>query len=519
MREVETMKRTTLLSLVVVAVVGMLAMLGIMAGTVLAAEDGLVEVVILHDTHVHGNLDSVGADDSPVTLAHYATVLNALRQERPGALFLGAGDDLGSGPLSILFGSEPVVRGFNLIGLDANTYGNHDFDSGDEEALRGVELSEFPWVSANIRDSETGEVFGHQHGALEYLVREVDGVRVGITGVSHDHMHTISGMSDAVLNLDPVTEVRRVVRHLREVEQVDLTVVMAHLDPETEVRMAEEVAGLDLILGAHYPEVFDSPRLIGDTLLSKAGDEYTYLAEVTFLFRRIDEQVERLGWAYTRHDVTSQVVPDPHVNLFVAEWLAQLDDALGEIIGHTTTPLERDARYEQDIALGNLITDAFLYLTEADIALTNNGGIRASIPAGDFSARDIYQVLPFGNEVVVLEIAGSDLRDAIALGYERRNQNDLQVAGASYEIIVDADDQLVDLRLTIDGEAIDPERTYQLATLDYLAEGGSEYPFPDTATVLHLTGVTDAEAVIRYLQEIGTVDYPETEGRIQITRQ
>src|SRR5690606_5953049 len=147
--------------------------------TLPAAAGAATEITLLYDTHMHGKFW-----DEEKSLAHYAALVNRIRSQKPNTLFLGNGDDIATSLYSSLFKGAHMIEALNAVGLDFDTYGNHEFDSGPENLLSRVAESEFTWVSANVIDRRTGDVFGKEQGALRYAVVEIDGVRVAITGIA-----------------------------------------------------------------------------------------------------------------------------------------------------------------------------------------------------------------------------------------------------------------------------------------------------------------------------------------------
>lgn len=167
--------------------------------------------------------------------------------------------------------------------------------------------------------------------------------------------------------------------------------------------------------------------------------------------------------------------------------------------------------------LGNLIADAIIYATGADCALINGGGIRASIDAGDITLGDIITVLPFGNYVVTKKVTGADIKAALEHGtkaYPAPAGGFPHVSGINYVIDIGrpAGDRVVNI--TVNGQPLDLDKEYVLATNDFLAAGGDEYTMLIDKPLLNKFGTMD-EAVITYIQAKGIVN-PAVEGRITV---
>ncbi len=176
---------------------------------------------------------------------------------------------------------------------------------------------------------------------------------------------------------------------------------------------------------------------------------------------------------------------------------------------------EREVVRAGESNLGNLATDAMLDITGADVAMTNGGGIRASIPAGEITKGNVLEVFPFGNYIVVLELTGEEILNALEHGvdtYPELAGKFPHVAGMTYKIdpSKEAGNRIVEL--LVDGEPIELDKSYTLATNDFMAVGGDGYTmFEDAPIVGEFEGLD--EALIKYIEKIGVVEY-EVEGRI-----
>lgn len=189
----------------------------------------------------------------------------------------------------------------------------------------------------------------------------------------------------------------------------------------------------------------------------------------------------------------------------------QMEEQLSQEIGETIA-LNRGARYERDTSLGNFWTDALRRVVDdSDIAVTNNGGIRADIPAGLLTYGDIYNVEPFGNEVMVIEMTGDAILDVLEYSFTRdgRNQIDLQTSGLEYVIHLNDFGELEEVEATVDGQPIDENETYIVVVPDYIGTGGSGYDFKGEVITGKAGLMTDA--MIDYAKYL-----VETEGKIEV---
>jgi 2',3'-cyclic-nucleotide 2'-phosphodiesterase (5'-nucleotidase family) len=310
---------------------------------------GEVVITLFHETHIHGGL--LGQDHQstagPVpadgrTFANYAGVLDQQRRRlEPGSsLFVGNGDDLSDqlelpavfGGGTIQTGSRHVLEAFAAAGLDADTFG-YDMDQylpdriGHLRAL--VARSRFAWVSANVREgSHPNQPFAADQGARLWVLKQVGGVQVGITGVVSPDFQQGDGahaarVAPTVSLLDPVTALREVVPRMRAAG-AQVVVVLSHLFFEEMEQVARQVAGVNAILGSHEgPQPYgylDQPRVVGTTILSKPGHDMAALGQLDLVVRRSDGRVVRFG--FQRHPIMKDGPSSPAVKAILDRYLA-----------------------------------------------------------------------------------------------------------------------------------------------------------------------------------------------------
>jgi 2',3'-cyclic-nucleotide 2'-phosphodiesterase (5'-nucleotidase family) len=267
---------------------------------------GEAVVTVFHETHTHGALlDQDFQSTAGVvraqgrTFAHQVGLLDAQRRRLPAghSLFVGNGDDLTDellvpevlGGGSIRTEGRHVVEAFNAARLGADTFGYDELNLGSEQLGELLAQSRFAWVSANARDgNRPGEVVAADRGARRWVIRQVGGVRFGITGlVSRDIRPGDGGhaaaVAPAVTLVDPVQAMREVVPQLRAAG-AQVVLVLSHLFYEEMERVAREVDGVDVMVGSHLgpqPAGFlDEPRVVEGTILSVAGDNMMGLGQL-----------------------------------------------------------------------------------------------------------------------------------------------------------------------------------------------------------------------------------------------
>lgn len=240
-------------------------------------------ITLLHTNDTHSRIEPFGPGMGSLTgrggMARRGTLVKQLRQELGPVLLLDAGDVFQGTPYYNLYKGKLDYRLMSLVGYDAATLGNHDFDSGVEALLAALEEAKFPMVNCNF-DCKGAPALGKR--LQPYIVREFPGVKVGITGVGVDFRNLVAPRNHAgVIWKDPYDSLKPVVRQLRDKEKVDLVVVLSHLghdakgDRHDDLQMPKAVAGIDAIIGGHSHTFLDQPVKVdgaaGSTLVFQVG--------------------------------------------------------------------------------------------------------------------------------------------------------------------------------------------------------------------------------------------------------
>lgn len=451
-----------------------------------AAQPDETHVTLFHDTHLHGQLE--GPDKQ--TFADTVGLVKSQRAQLPAgsySFFVGNGDDLASSLMSSLFRGQHIVDVFNTAGLDVDTFGNHDFDMGPDRLAEMIGASRFVWVSANIRDRRTGDVFGAEQGARKWVIKDAGPVKVGFTGLAPEETPTASSPGPNVDVLTPAAAMREVVPQMRAAG-AQIVVLLSHLcAPDTE-KVVADVSGIDVAVGDHCAGVLTEPKMVGNSIVSRRGDELKLLGQLDLVVS--DGKI-------IQHDYTQfRVLPDgPRDEATAAVIQGYKDRMSAELLlpaGETTEPLTttRAVMRQSEAAAGNLVADALRAWGGADVALQNGGGVRGerTFGPGVLSRADINEMLPFPNYATLLRVTGAQLLEALENGFsqvETQAGRFPQVSGmtVTYDPTADPGSRVRDV--TINGQALDPDAQYTLATIDFLANGGDGY-----------SALKDAEALI-----------------------
>ena len=440
--------------------------------------------------------DIENAYDTPERIGRLAGLISDRRDE--GALVVGTGDNTAPGVLAMVTEAQQALDFFRGVEPDAETFGNHDFDFGPERTLELVRDSPQPWLSTNIY--RNGTRFGAAEGVAPWIVLEADGDRVGLFGVIDPKTSSmVPSLSDEFGFTDPITAADEAVTALHD-QSVDHIVALSHVG-HGDADLAAAV-DIDVVLGGHiHSERIEYKH---DTLLTRPGPNGAVLLEIT-----LDGSPTA-----TKHEVSNGPI-DATVQDALDERMRAV--GLDEVIAHVADPVERTSSttYEGECRIGNFVADAYRWAGDADIGLVNSGSLRAGPAlAGDVTVGDLASVVPFGGPVAVAEVTGEELTEVfrqgdsalVEFGDDTRWYAQISGARITYD---HANEALVEA--TVAGELIDPDRTYSLATSEFVLWTDIEFP---ALTPKHQQRTLDTqyEVLVAYAREHGIS--PQLEGRV-----
>jgi len=445
-------------------------------------------------------------------ILHYSDVENAYdASERIGrlagaiderrdaeTLLAGAGDNTSPGVLSLVTDGRQALDFFEAVEPDVDTFGNHDFDHGYDALRTLVDDSPQTWVSANVELD--GRRFGADAGAQPLTVVDCGPHEVGVVGVTTPTTPSITPTATDLTVTEPVPAVADAASALRG-RGVDYVVVLAHMADDE--RIAAE-CDVDAVLGGHTHT--ERVARVGGAVLTRPAANGESLYEIEF---DGDEPT------VTRHAVADAPVDD-EVAAALRERKVAAD--LETTVDTVERPVERthETAFRGESRIGNFVADAYRWASGADVGLQNSGGIRAGEPlAGEVTVADLISVVPFEEPVVVAEVTGEELRaicrqasgSTVDLG--EPDWWHAHVSGA--EIAWDGVDAALEA-VRVDGEPVDRDATYTVATSEYLL--GTDHEFPSLEQ-RHRVETLDIQydVLVEYARECG-VD-PEIEGRVR----
>nr|WP_233739940.1 5'-nucleotidase C-terminal domain-containing protein [Halovenus carboxidivorans] len=438
--------------------------------------------------------------------------INDRRAASDGPAFVvGGGDEVSPSSLSAVSEWRVPVEVLNVMDPDAEVIGNHDLDYGFEAVSNFSEQSEFPWLLANVRAEDGGNVPGTQN----YTTVERGGVKIGILGLVDDAIKGKTAV-DFEENGYEVTDWskagRQVATTLREEENVDVVVALTHTGVPESKEIANNTENIDVIVTGD-DEILYEPQVTSGTVIVEAGGVASHIGEVNL-------SVTEGGVGFNSGRLYSLESGQWSTNE-TADSIVQegRSEDLSQVAGETTEPLDSrfSSNYADDTGWGRIIGDAFLAETGADVAMTNAGGIRGDfvIDEGEITYDDVYTSLPFGNTLVTKEMTGRQIVEYLSMTATPPDANfgaqaELQVSGITYELVdrPNAEQRATDVY--IQGEPIEMDETYEVTVNSYMAGGEYLSQFETVDRTLKLYGT----ATVEYIEQQGTVT-PPAEDRIR----
>ena len=451
----------------------------------------------------------------------FAEMMTLLKEERAKAehsITTVNGDFLSPCILSVFDKGAHRIELFNQMGVDVVSVGNHEFDFGPAEVLKRIEESKFPWFAANALGLD-GMPFT---GEKQSMILDVDGIKVGIFGLITVETPELSSTEKKVC-FSPLTYTAKHMIQELKAQGAEVIIALTHLLMAEDRQLAQEVPEIDVILGGHDhdPMTYYDDR----TFVHKSGQNAYYLARIDLILEKNEKTGKVNVFPSWKIILNKGKARDPEVAKTVDELQLLLERITSEPLG--VMGMECDSLYtsvrSKETLIGNLIADALLSSCDADLAFMTGGVIRGNRfyePGYLVTLKDLLVELPFGNLNVVIEISGKALLAALENGVsqvEGKAGRFPQVAGMSFMYDIN---QIPGKRIHdvyIRGVPLDLQKTYRVATVDYMFNGGDGYAMFKEGRVLlsplkKIDLVSTVASYIKTLPEIRS----SLEGRVVV---
>jgi len=512
-------------------------------------QDKEYNITILHTNDNHGNFWQNKYGERG--MAARATLVNNIRAEvkaEGGSVLLLSGGDINTGvPESDLQDAEPDFIGMNMIGYDAMTLGNHEFDNPLDVLAKQEGWANFPFISANIyKDGK--RMFD------AYKIFNKDGIKIAVIGLTTEDTAKI-GNPEFISELefrDPKVEAKAIIAELKETENPDVIIAATHMghylngdngsNAPGDVQLARYLneGDLDMIVGGHSQEPLCmegaeyakfkpgqdcTPDVQNGTDIVQAHEWGKYVGRADYTFKNGEFTLQsynlipvnlkkkiKVDGKKKRVLIQDEIAQDPAVFATLQPFQEKGQAALGIKIGQSNGLLQgdRDVVRNNQTNLGRLIATAHMERAKADFGIMNSGGVRASIEAGVITYKDVLTVQPFGNILTYVEMSGAEVMDYLNVVATKMKDSGAfaQFAGISMTV---ANGQVSDVK--IGGKAMDMSKSYRFTIPSFNAAGGDGYPkIMEHASFVN-TGYVDAEVLKEYIEANSPINVADFEPK------
>ena len=419
------------------------------------------DVTILYTNDVHTYIDK----QSPkLTYAAIADLKQSYQNAGKDVLLVDAGDHVQGTAYGSMDEGASIIKLMNAAGYDVATPGNHEFDYGMDRAKAIMKEADFPYLSCNWVDLRTGL---RVLPSVKVFVR--GGRRIAFVGVTtpetftkstpayfmdkaqRKYIYDIQGGEDGKKLYDAVQKAIDKAKLL-----ADVVIGLGHLgvDPSSSPWTSEEViahtSGFDAFIDGHSHTVMENKQV------QDASGKAVTLTQTGSYFANVGEMTIAADGTITTKLIPTHEGMDATIAAMQTSWVNTVDDMLGEKIAvgdsdfYVSDPATGKRRIRSaETNLGDFVADGiYAYFNEVeklhcDLAIMNGGGIRADVPAGDWTFKTCKQISPFGNVACLMSVTGKQIQDALEFAARfageggKENGGFLQVAGATYEIHTD----------------------------------------------------------------------------------
>ena len=527
-----------------------------------------VEIQILAFNDFHGNLqnpDPVEITEPDGTkhkvqtggVAHLAATLAGLRAGHANSITVSAGDTIGASPLiSANYLDEPTISAMNLLGLELNSVGNHEFDRGVDELKRmqtggcakftrrapcAVELfagARFRYLAANVVGANGRTIFPAT--AIKTFQTAAGPITIGFIGETlkgTEHLVTPSGVRGVTFK-DEADTANALVPQLKA-QGADAIVLLIHQGGKTPTFTAGNTCdglygdilpilpkldpAVTTIVSGHTHWAYvcrGTPQVGAGRLMTSAG-KYAYFA--TDIRLEFDPATHRLVGQDARNIIVGngEHGEDPAEGALVDRYAAAVAPIASRLIGHLAAPAPH-AVDDFESPAADLVADSMLAATRApeqggaQVALVNASGVRVDLPGGDVRYDQAFAMMPFGNNLVVMTLTGAQIKEALEQEYKgsirpglTRPSAMVPSAGVTYAVDMSkpAGGRVSDIRFN--GKAMDAAAKYRVVVNNYLASGGDGISAFTEGTDITDKGIIDLDALVAWIAPGRTPPQPE----------
>ena len=486
-------------------------------------------LTIVHFNDTHSNLSPGGPRDENLKahwggIARMATFIGMAKLENPEAIVLHAGDfSIGDFFYNAFFG-VPELSMYSAMGLDALTLGNHEFDLTPHTLLTVLDSSglSYPLLSANmvVLDTSLGRLNNH---IKPYTVKQVGDYKVGIFGLTTPEANLLSQPLPYVF-IDTALAVRAVtiITELKTTEQCDFVILLSHLGLHYDKIIAENIPGIDVIVGGHDHFRLDQPVKVSNPF----GKEVPIVqAEAQFKYGgKLDLYIDNdtiSGMKYNLTKLDENIPEEPNIKSYVDLLIGVIEANFGPVYSEPIGRLKNDHDLTESVTkdsanlfteVGNIVSRAFQWKTGTEIAIEVGGSTAQPLYKGEVVGSDVYRAISYGFNtdnyhgfrLCTFKTTGANLFMGIEMGLAQLDVIDdylVQSVGLQYTYDMSKPPYSRCTGATVNGEPIDPERLYSVTSNEFLAKMMQTLGMP-LVDLNIMSGVSEYQVVVDYITDV-----------------
>lgn len=524
---------------------------GLLAASLIVLSSGSAladyELNILHINDLHSRIEAINKYDSTCSaeeesknecfggVARLKAAIDAERQALAGknVLLLNAGDNFQGSLFYTTYKGAVEAEFLNLMKFDAMTVGNHEFDDSEDGLATFLDKVQFPVVTANVAAGASSKIGDR---IKPFIVIQQGGQGIGVIGAVANDTAELSSPGPNVLIGDDVADITAAIVELKK-QGVNKIIALTHVGYPRDLAAIARIPDIDVVVGGHshtllsntsdkaegpYPTLVDNPGGYKVPVV-QAGAYSKYLGNLKVVFDDAGVVKKSSGEPIV---IDGSIKPDEAVVARIKELAGPIDALKNKIVAESAEPIDgsRETCRAAECAMGNLVTDAILERTRSQgmtIAITNGGGLRASIDGGPVSMGEVLSVLPFQNTIATFQLKGSDIVAALENGLSQIEEGAgrfPQVSGLKYlfDRSKPAGSRVVSVEAK-EGDTfvpLDPAKTYGVVSNNYMRSGGDGYSVFATAGLNAYDFGPNLELVVADYLAAHRPYKPYTDGRI-----
>jgi len=473
------------------------------------------KITILYTNDTHSHLDSFDIAEVGKGIGgieRRAEYIKSVKKNAKNVLAVDAGDFFQETPYFAFFKGEADAKAIFQSNYDALTIGNHEFDAGVEKLVNTLKTENIPAVCCNLFNSDGHPLF------RPFLMKNIAGLKIAVIGtLGNGAWSVVPKKSRAgLIFADAVTHTGKLVGLLRK--HFDLIIVLSHSGLKDDQEMAIRLAGADVIIGGHSHTQIKEPVLVkngagnglGGTIVTQDFKWGAFVGRLVLTFGD-DGRLVSYENAFVPMDSKIKTPKNSAVKKTMERYRREINSKVREVVGECPDgmPYDEIAASKTEFALGTYVCGVMMKATGSDFGFINASGVRGSLPPGRVTIEDVMKIVPFDNSIVSCEMTGAQVMamfDGIAANFG--GETGLQYAGVSFNL--DLSSKRISA-LTIGGRPVDPQKTYKLCTISYLAEGNlNGAVLLKDAVNLNDSGVFLRDGLLEHIRANKTIEPPAT---------